>query len=213
MELGHHIGRLCHGGNDIVCEVHGIRRREADAVDAGLSYLAEKLCKPGLPVDVRAVGVHVLAQKRDFAHAVSDKPVAFEEDGLHRARALASTDIRHDAVGAEVVAPRHDRHPGVIAELSMARKLGREMLGVFLRIDEHLVLLLRVGLDKKLRQRCQGAGAEDDIDTRYVLLELCACTLRYAATDGHDALAGRRKRSPCCIRCSAIEPRIGSFTH
>ena len=54
------------------------------------------------------IAVHVLSQKRDLAEAAGAEVGKLVEYALRLARALAAAGIRHDAVGAEIVASAHD---------------------------------------------------------------------------------------------------------
>ena len=71
---------------------------------------------------VQAVGVHVLAEQRDLAHAaggeVREPRPATSWSG---AAALRAAHVRHDAVRAEVGAARHDLHPGLVGPVSPRR--------------------------------------------------------------------------------------------
>src|SRR5260370_368922 len=69
-------------------------------------YLSEQpRQRPGRPVGpVAVIGMAVLADERDFAHAGVRQPLDFGEDFVRRPRRLHAARVRHDAKGAELVA-------------------------------------------------------------------------------------------------------------
>ena len=212
MEVRHHGGDLCHGADGLLGEVLGVGRGEADALDAGLPDGAQQLGEARLPVDVAAIGVYVLPQERDLAHAVGHELLALGHDGLERAALLASADVRDDAVRAEVVAALHDGHPGVKALRASAGKVGGEAAALLagVHLDDGAVVGKRLG--EKLGQARERRGAEDDVRRGDVLADLLAVALRDAAADGNDPAAAGRLGSAHHGRGLAIEALVGVLT-
>ena len=211
--MRHHTGGLGHSGDGLVGEVMRVRGGEADPLDAGLAHLAQQLREPRLAVDVAAVGVDVLAQQRDLAHAVRHEPLALADDRLHGAALLAAADIRDDTVRAEVVAAGHDRHPGVEFLGSAAREVAGEPATLLLGVDLDLLSVVGEGLLQERRQAGERARAEDDVGGGDVGADLLAIALRDAAADGDHAFsAGRLRRAHHGGRLT-IEALVGVLAH
>ena len=106
LAVGHDVEQLPAG-------VLGMGGHEPDAVIPGDGVdAAEQLGEVHRLLQALAVGVDVLPQQGDFLVARLDKLAALLDDFLGAAALLPAPHIGYDAVGAEVVAAQHHRHPG-----------------------------------------------------------------------------------------------------
>ena len=135
-----------------------------------------------------------MAQEGDLPHAVGDKLLTLPHNRLDRAALLAAANVRHDTVGAEVVAARHDGHPGVEALGAVTGKVGRETATFLDGVDLDGLLVVAKGIGKKFGQRRQGARTKDDVGDGNLLLDFLAVALSNAAADSNDAFAAGRLR-------------------
>ena len=150
-----------------------------DRVDPG-EQLGER--GPVLAAQIAAVGVDVLAQQRDLAHAVGGQPA----DLLHELRGgtadLAPARRGHDAVRAHAVAAHADLDPPLV----IALPLGRKMPGEALELEEALGGERVAG--QELGQLVDLAGAERDVDEREAREHLVLDRLGPAAADADYAV-------------------------
>ena len=116
MQMGHQMLKLAVGRDQLVGQILGMARHEADARNLQPVEAIEQI---GELRAAAAIGVDVLSQQRDLLHARVPQAQRLLEHGLRLAGALPAADIGHDAVGAEVVAAVHDVHEG--AEAALAR--------------------------------------------------------------------------------------------
>ena len=114
MELLADLGVFGDGVKELVAGVAGMGGHEAQAEFAGdLSHRRHQIGKIHPQTQILAVGIDVLAQKGDLLVAGGDQLPALFQNVLRLTGALPSPDVGHDAVGAEIVAAVHDRHPGL----------------------------------------------------------------------------------------------------
>ena len=174
------------GRDDPVREVLRVRGHEAHAADA--RHLVDHLeeVRKVRELVVLAVGVDVLAEQSDFLIAVLHGLLDLADDVLGQAAALAAAHVRHDAVGAEVVAAVHDRHPGREAARARDGHVIRQFRLAELHVDD--VAVLRLDLLHDMRELVDLVGAEHEIDVRRTLDERIALFLRHAARDAEDQL-------------------------
>ena len=115
---------------------------------------------------VAPVGVDVLAQQRDLAHAVGGEPLGLGDELGERPGDLAAARGGHDAVRAAAVAADGDLHPGLV----LARPLHRQVAG------EALELEVALGGERvrgeELGQLVDLARAEGDVDERELAEDL-----------------------------------------
>ena len=110
-----HRRALGHRRDRLGPEVLRVRRREADAVDAvdrveRAQQVGElRAVLPG--AEVAAVGVDVLAEHGDLAHAVGGELLDLVDDVAHAPADLGTAHDRHDAERARVVAADLDGDP------------------------------------------------------------------------------------------------------
>ena len=93
------------------CVLRVARHEAQPEVSRQLCDLGHEVGKINAQPQILAVGVDVLAQKRNVLIARRDEALDFFENLLGPSRALPPAHIRHDAVRAEIVAAVHDRHP------------------------------------------------------------------------------------------------------
>ena len=190
MHLVRALFALGHGAKELFRRVLRVAAHETDdevardGVDA-----PDEVGKIHVLVEVAAVGVDVLPQERDVLIPRRDELARLTLDLVRMAGALAPAHIRHDAVGAEVVAPVHDRQPRLDAAVAL---LG-DALGhaaVRGRDGEHAPVLGADGA-QQLRKAPQLVRAEDKVDDAVGLFQLLGhmLLLRHAAAD-RDDLAG-----------------------
>ena len=82
---------------------------------------ADQIGEVHVQAEVFAVGVDVLAEKRDVFITGGDQLLCFPDDILRQTGALAPAHVGNHAVGAEVVAAVHDGEPGFDAAVALAR--------------------------------------------------------------------------------------------
>ena len=103
-----------HGLKELLGSVLGVGGHKPDEeVSGDRVYLLQQVGEVHGLVQILAVGIHVLPQQGDVLVAVPDQLLHLPEDVLQLPGALPAPDVGDDAVGAEVVAPVHDGHPGL----------------------------------------------------------------------------------------------------
>ena len=166
-----------------------------DALDFGQppQQFAER---PGPSVRAFAViGVDVLPDQRDLAHAIVGKPLHVFDDPGDRARDFGAARIGHHAEGAELVAAflhGHERGDAAGADRGglWCRQEAELVLDRKLRL-QRAALLLRAG--QQLRQVVIALRPDHDVDGRRAANDLGAFGLRDAAghRDPHLAALAR----------------------
>ena len=99
--------------NELAAGIFRMARHEANLIVAG--HLAQKIQQIGKVDGVfqpLAIAVDVLAQEGDFLVALGHQLLELCQNGGRFTAALPPADIRHDAVGAKVIATVHDGQPG-----------------------------------------------------------------------------------------------------
>ena len=153
--------------------------------------------RPGPSVGAFAViGVDVLPNEGDLAHAVVGEPLHVVDDLRHRARDFRAARIGHHAEGAELVAAfLHGDESGNAARADRIRLGGGE--------EAEFVLDREFGLQRtafalrarqQLRQMMIALRPDHDVDNRRAADDLRALGLRDAARDrdAHIAPLARR---------------------
>ena len=160
-----------------------MRAREAYALQARDVAAGAQQLGEGLPVaELDAVGVHVLAQQRDFDGAVVHQGLDFGQDVPGAAVLFLAAQGGDDAEGAGVVAAHRNRHPARIDGVALGGQGGGEDVQRFEDLQLGLVVVPR-----PVQQRRQGTdvvGAEDGVHPRRLLEDGLAVLLREAAADG-----------------------------
>ena len=107
MQLRHQRRQVAMRGDEIVIHVAGMAGAVAQARDAGnfrkaMHQPPERRCAAARVLAV--IGVDVLADQRELAHARAGQALGLGDDRLDRPRDLHAARVRHDAEGAELVA-------------------------------------------------------------------------------------------------------------
>ena len=133
-----------------------------------------------------------MAQQRNLTHALAHQAGHLVDNLLEGATLFATAHVRHDAIGAEIIAARHDGHPGVILGLAMPRHA--HGIRILMLIGADMTLAVKERLGNELGHMCDGMRTKDDIDVIDVGEQPLAIALRDATTNGNHALARRRRR-------------------
>ena len=152
-----------------------------------------------------------MAQQRNLTHALAHQTGHLVDNFLEGAALFATAHVRHDAVGAEVIAARHDGHPGVILGLAMPRHA--HGIRILMLIGADMTLAVQERLGNELGHMCDGMRAKDDIDVIDVGEQTLAIALRDTAAHGNHALARRRRRQAFTGIALTVQARIGSLAH
>lgn len=211
VKLRHDGRRLGHSIDGLGQQIFGMRRGKEDTLDTRIAHSAQQIGKTRLAKEIATVGVNVLSQQRNLAHALTHKPGNLVDNLLEGTTLLTTTDVRHDAVRAEVVAARHDRHPGVILRLAMPRHT--HGVGILMLIRTDMALAIQKRLGDKLGHVSNGMGAENDVDVIDVGEQALAIALGDAAAHGDNTLTRRRRRKALAGIALTIQARIGSLAH
>ena len=190
----HQFGQIAMGFDQRIIDVAGMAGRVAQAHDAGnFGDAAEQPAeRPGHAVRTFAViGVDVLPDQRDLAHAIVGKPHHVVDDFCDRPRDFRAARIRHHAEGAELVAAflhGDERRDAARADrLRLWRRQKTELV-----LDREFGLqraAMAFGAGKQLRQMMIALRADHDVDDRRAADDLGALGLRDAAGDRNTHLA------------------------
>ena len=166
--------------DELAAGVLRVARHEADLVVAGdLAQQVQKVSKVDGMFQPLAVAVDVLAQEGDFLIALLDKLPELRQN----CGGLAAADVGHDAVGAEVVAPVHDRQPRAEAGIAADGQLldhGVGLGGLF-----QIALALADALGQHGGQPVNAVHAKDKVHIGVALAQLFdnVLLLGHAAAD------------------------------
>ena len=130
-----------------------------------------------------------MAQQRNLAHALTHQTCHLVDNLLEGTALLTTTDVRHDAVRAKVVAARHDGHPSVILRLAMPRHT--HGVGILMLIRTDMALAIQKRLGDELRHVRNRVGAKNDVDVIDVGKQALTIALGDAAAHGDHALTRR----------------------
>ena len=123
-----------------------------------------------LLLEALAVAVDILAQKGDLLISCLHETLELGEDVAGLAALFAAADIRHDAIGAEVVTAIHDGQPGTELALTADGDILHDD-GALSRLHEHPLVLLQF-LSDELGQRVDAVHAEHEVHIRVALAQL-----------------------------------------
>ena len=133
--MGHNARKLCHRRNSLVGKVVGIRGSEANPLDSRAGNFMKQLGELRLTIYVATVRVDVLPKKRDLSHAVGHEFLALPHHCLNSAAFFAATHVRNNAIGAEIVASRHDGDPGMELLRTSAGQVAGESTTLLKSVD------------------------------------------------------------------------------
>ena len=190
-------------------DVLGMRGHEADAGESRhVSQRLEQVGEVLRPGESRfpAVGVHVLAEQRHFAHAPLRQSPHFLHDVAGRAAGLRSAHVGHDAVRAEVGAAGHDLDPGQRALPPHRRKIGAPPGGGVL--EGRRLPAGRQALLEEQRQLVQALGADQYVHVRVLDEERVLTALRQTPRHHHKP-AGIFLLQPPRLAQMAQKPGVG----
>ncbi|CDC72645.1 uncharacterized protein BN580_01049 [Candidatus Colimorpha enterica] len=154
-----------------------------------LTDILKQIGKRVVVVQSPAVGIDILTEKSYLPAAVINKPAHLGKDLLASAAPLASSDVRNDAVCAEIVATVHYADPcSETALASDGQSLRDNGHGGLIGIKRAFSGLYR--LCKILRQFFRGSGSEKKIDVRVAVLYIVQPVLlrHHTAADADDKL-------------------------
>ena len=207
-----HDGRcLSHSVNGLGQQVLRMRRGKEDALNTRVAHGAQQIGKARLAKEIATVGVNILTQQRNLAHALAHQTRHLVNDLLEGTALLATAHVRHDAVGAEVVAARHDRHPCMILRLAMPRHT--HSIGILVLVRADMTLAIQERLGDKLRHMRNRVSAKNDVDVVDVGKQALAIALGDAAAHGDHALARRRRRQALTGIALAVQTGVGSLAN
>ena len=176
-----------HHLDELIREILRVRGHIAYAPETRqLCHGGEQLREARAARDVIAIGIDILTEQGDLETAIRDQLLALTEDRRRITRLLPTPHVRHDAVGAEIIAAVADVHRALEAVATVTRQL----LDDELRILEHLEGPLPGDecLVQKLRELVDIVRTEDETHVRIALpdpLDL-VLLLHHAAGDADD---------------------------
>ena len=131
MEVSCNVLRACHNVYKLSRSILRVTSHKMnDVIALDLIKLGEQVCKVVVKAAVLAVGVDVLSEQGYILVACSDELRELGNNVLLFSASLSAAHVRHDAIGAEIVAAVHYRHPRAKLILSAhGKSLGN---GVFL---------------------------------------------------------------------------------
>ena len=157
----------------VVAHIFGMRSRKTDA-HRGVeqSHLLQQLREidrtgriGGIRPEVR---IHVLAEQGDLPVSGGNQFTGFTQDAVRIAAALGATDIRHDAIRADIVAAAHDgdkcRHSGRI-------RADRGDVGVGLLVGKQRIDLLFAVADTGYQPRQVAVRIRSGYDIHRFILQ------------------------------------------
>ena len=190
-----------------------VARHEADVVIARHSAeQVEQVGKVHLFFQTLTVAVDVLTQERNFFVASLDQTPELGEDIAGLAALFTAADIRHDAIGAEVVAAVHDGQP--CPELALPAD--GDVLDddrTLRRLHQDALVLLQL-LGDELGQGVDAVHAKDEVNIGVALAQLFDDMLlvRHAAAQT-DHQAGLFLLQALERADVAEDALLGVFTH
>ena len=190
MQEGLHLGRVAMCGDQVILHVARMAGRIANALDAAdLRDVPAEL--PQRPVSAAfegrrgpVEGIHVLAQQRDFPHALRGQAARLHDEIIHGTRKLRPPRIGHHAKRAELVAAFLHGH-------KRRRAIGLTRLGQRVELFERLEFGFQpvahgaAGTSDHFRQFVIGLRAEHEVHERLAAHDFLAFGLRDASGDGN----------------------------
>ena len=176
------------GVDQVIAHVGGVTCGVADPVQAlDLGQPARQAGKPAFS----GVGVDVLTQQGDLAHALGRQVARLGQDRFDRPRPLPATGVRHDAEGAELVAALlHGEKSGDAGGVALHRQ-GVELL-VGGEVGGQPLAALAMRASDKFGQLVIGLRSDNQIHRLLADHDLFALGLGHAAGHhDHHRRAGR----------------------
>ena len=161
---------FCHHCDQFVRQILRVRSHKADPLQTfDLYHLFKKLGKTDRMLQSFTVGIDILSQQHDFHYAIFRQSADLFQDFLRLTALLATADIGHDTVAAEIVAAKHDVYSGFEAVFAVHRQILHDLLCVLPGIHHHLISGKH--LIEKLRELVQVVSAKDQIDKAVTLFD------------------------------------------
>ena len=166
MQVGHQLGDIAVGCDQVVVHVARMAGGVADALDAidcrqGLDQAGQ----PAPFVALAVIGIDVLAEQRDLADAGVRLAARFGKDRRQRPGDLRAARIGHHAEGAELVAAFLDGEKGGRPGLAQAgRRGGRQMIELVLERKLGLHDGAIAGITQDLGQAVIGLRPDHHVD-------------------------------------------------
>ena len=159
-----------HGLDELLRKILRMTGHKTDPSDSRHRlHLPQQLGEGDLPGKASAVRIDILPQQHDLRHAVLRQLPDLRDDLLRAAAALPASDVRHNAVAAEIVAAKHDIHAGLESVLPLHRKILHNPVRLLPDIHHHLLV---EGAGQQLRELVNIVGSEDKVHKAVALLYL-----------------------------------------
>jgi len=173
-----------HGLKELLGGVLGVGGHKPDEEVPGNGiHLLQQVGKVHGFIQVFAVGVHILPQQGDVLVALGHQFPHLVQNVLRLPGALPAPDVGDDAVGAEVVAPVHDGHPGLYLVLAHHRDALGDGAGLVGNL-ENAAPAGEQGVDK-LGELPQHVGAEHQVHMAEGLFDLVSHVLLLSHAAAH----------------------------
>ena len=187
VELGQNVLALPHDADQLVGQVLRVTGHEADAGNAHCIQPTQEFREGHIAFKPLAVGVHVLTQQHDLLYAAVLQLLRLGQDGFHPAAAFTTADVRHNAVGAEVVTPIHNGDVGCIPAQALHRQVFGN--GVHIFHFHHGAVCIQPAAEQ-FGQLVEVGGAKGQVDELILLQDLLghAGLLDHAAAHGNDQI-------------------------
>ena len=113
MEVFADVLAFCNSLDNLFAHITRVASHIMNTLNTGNSiHTAQQLSEGILVTKILAVGINVLAQQSELLVAFLNCSLNLGNNIIDATAALASAYIRHDAVGAEIIAAIHNRNPG-----------------------------------------------------------------------------------------------------
>ena len=211
MQLRHDGRRLGHSVDGLGQQVFGVRGSKEDTLYTRIAHGTQQVGKARLAKQIATIGVDVLAQQCNLTHALAYQAGHLVDNLLERAALFATAHIRHDAIGTEVIAARHNGDPSVILGLTMPRHA--HSIRVLVLIGANMTLAVQECLGNELGHMRDGMRAKDDIDVIDIGEQILTVALRDAAAHGDHALARRRRREALTRVALTVQTGVSGLTN
>ena len=170
MQLLCNLIALCHSRKQFGRRVLRVACHKAQPEIAGHGVeTAQKIGKIHVNAEILTIGVDVLAEQRNLLVTRRDQLTQFFLDLLRSAAALSAAHIRHNAVGAEIVAAIHDGQPRLCALGTQHRQTFGDIV---LAADVEHALFLGQHAVQQRRKSPERMRAEQEIYLRIAFLNL-----------------------------------------
>ena len=99
---------LCHSLDQFVGQILRMGSHKTDTLQSfDLFHFFQKFCKGNRCLQIFSVGIYVLTKEHDLCNAVCNQLLDLTNNGLRLTALFTATDIRNNAIAAEVIATKH----------------------------------------------------------------------------------------------------------